>query len=209
MITLTITNVQELATALGAIASDQLPYATALALTKTAQAAQQRIRTSELHRFILRRPAWMERNIRVEPATKAKPLAIVKDTYAPMALQESGGVKLPYKQFLAVPLEGARPTLRALPHPLPHEVMAMGGFIRGQVMYLPAYQGKSRNARLGLTRHAPGRAFSREIIRMYALVARATIKPAYGFEAAVMQVVQEQFAENFRAAFEQAVRTAR
>jgi hypothetical protein len=209
LITLTITNVQELATQLGAIASDQLPYVTAVALTKTAKGAQQAIQTQVLPaHFELRRTAWMQRNIRVEPATKAKPLAIVKDTYAPMGLQESGGVKLPYKQFLAVPLKGARPSPRALPSPLPHEVMAMGGFIRGQVMYLPAYKGKSRNARLGLTRHAPGQAFSRDIIPMYALVPRANIPAIYGFEPAVMRTVVETFAANFSEVW-RAVRTAR
>jgi hypothetical protein len=56
--------------------------------------------------------------------------------------RNQGGTKIPYGSAIAVPLEGARPNPRALvaKENYPHEVMARGGFIRGNVMYAVAFK---------------------------------------------------------------------
>lgn len=46
-------------------------------------------------------------------------------------------------------------------------------------------------------------------VAMYALVPKARMKPRYGFEVAVADVVNKNFEKNFEVAFAKAVRTAK
>lgn len=213
MITVHIDNLKEIQAEMGAIGSDQLPYATALALTKTAQAGQAKVRSDVLpQHFTLRRAAWLKQNIRVEPATKTNLVSTVRDTYLAMVLQEAGGTKIPFGQFIAVPLKGARPSITSLiaPENLPAAVIANGGFINGNILYAVTLQAGRRGAlKRGIKGISRAASWSRQIIPMYALVPRAYVPARYGFEPAVVQVVQNTFPDNFHEAFQKAVRTAR
>jgi hypothetical protein len=208
LLTVRIENLKEVQAELRSIAADQIPFATALALTKTAQAGQAKVRSDVLpSHFILRRAAWMKNNIRLTPATKTNLAAEVRDTYRAMPLQETGGIKIPFGRMLAVPLAGARPSASSLisAENRPAAVLARGGFIQGNILYgVPAKAHGPHRGRRGLRAGSSG-----DIVPMYALVPRAHIGARYGFEEAVIQVVRNTFGDNFAEAFRRAVRTAR
>lgn len=191
------------------IGANQIPFATAKALTRTAQDGQKVIQNNVLGaRFTIRRASWAKSGIRITAATKQLLQAIVEDINKYMALQETGGEKLPYKQYIAVPLSGARPSLSAIVSDdnKPAAVMARGGFIRGNVMYAVSYARGQRR----LSRTKGGyRSAQLQVVPMYALVHQARIKPRYGFQPAVVEVVEKNFDANFKDAFQAAVRTAK
>jgi hypothetical protein len=196
------------------IHANQIPFATALSLTTTVKQGQSFLRTNVLPvRFTLRHASWIKQNVRITPATKAKLEASVEDTFAAMELQETGGDKIPYGTAIAVPLSGARPRPGALikDEDRPHAVMQRGGFIRNGIMWAVTIQ--HTGARRRLNRNIAGIAstgtWERKIVPMYALVPRAVIKPRYGFEQAVLKVIEANFKNNFHDAFLRAVRTAR
>jgi hypothetical protein len=134
-----IRGVKEVQDEFRSINADQIPFATALALTRTAQDGQKDIQDVVLPtRFTLRRGPFMRAGIRIRAATKANLVAIVQDIHSFMELQETTGLKTPtYGRALAIPLRGARPTMTALikDDDRPHAVMQRGGFIRNGVMY--------------------------------------------------------------------------
>jgi hypothetical protein len=200
------------------IAKNQLPFANAAALTRTARDAQESIRKALPVRFTIRQRSWMERNVKETKADKhdSPPFAVVEDTFDAMGLQEAGGQKLPrVGQYLAVPLEGARPTPRKLiaDGDRPHEVMGSGlGFIRPNANGVPImYRAFFKRGRTRGVRGVKGMGsatWSREIMPMYALVRRADVKPRYEFDVTVEKAVQSRFRQNFDDAFAKAVKTA-
>jgi hypothetical protein len=198
------------------IAKNQLPFANALALTRTAQDAQGDVRQGLPVRFTIRRASWMRVNVKIKAAKKTDPVATVEDTFDAMGLQEAGGQKLPtVGQYLAVPLEGARSTPRKLisDGDRPHEVMGSGlGFIRPNANGVPImYRAFFKRGRTRGVRGVKGMGsatWSREIMPMYALVRRADVKPRYEFDVTVEKAVQARFRQNFDDAIQKAVKTA-
>jgi hypothetical protein len=198
------------------IAKNQLPFANALALTKTAQDAQGGVRDALPVRFTIRRAAWMRSNIKIVAAKKADPVASVEDTFDAMARDEFGGEKVPTRgrKVLAVPLSMARPTPQTVipTRDRPAALMQSGlAFIRGNVLYkVPRRTRIGRvNWRRGLQGpQLPAAQGPMKPIPMYALVQRADVKPRYEFQTTVEQVVQQRFDPNFQAAFKRAVNTA-
>jgi hypothetical protein len=213
LVRVSIQNMDQVQAELRDINANQVPFATALALTKTAQGGQLKVRNDILPRqFTLRRVSWAKQGIRIQAATKQKLEATVQDINPYMDLQETGGDKLPYGSAIAVPLSGARPTLGALiaDSDRPHAVMARGGFIRNGIMYAVALKaGRRGSIGKGIKGISKAASWDKQIVPMYALVPRASIKPRYGFADAMKQVVEETFAQNFSTAFAQAVRTAK
>jgi hypothetical protein len=215
VIVIRLDNVEEVQREMGAIGSDQLPFAMALSITKTAQAVQSGEREQLPVRFTLRRAAWMKANIKVKAATKSDPQAVVTDTYDAMELQESGGAKYPYGQYICVPIVGgARRSISALirDEDTPKALMASGdGFIRGNIMYRRGAQYKRAHKYTKWTgpnssEQATARA---KITPMYVLVTRANVPARYDFAASAKQISNRVWPEQFRAAFLQAVKTAR
>jgi hypothetical protein len=198
------------------IAKNQLPFANALALTRTAQDAQGDVRQGLPVRFTIRRASWMRANVKIKAAKKTDLVATVEDTFDAMGLQEAGGQKLPtVGQYLAVPLEGARSTPRKLisDGDRPHEVMGSGlGFIRPNANGVPImYRAFFKRGRTRGVRGVKGMGsatWSREIMPMYALVRRADVKPRYEFDVTVEKAVQARFRQNFDDAIQKAVKTA-
>lgn len=212
MLTINLVALDEVRAELSDIGASQVPFATSLALNKTARDARGGVQDTVLPtRFTLRQPAWMKRNIRVTNSTKTALVAVVSDSYLAMGLQETGGTKIPYGKYLAVPLTGARPTPRALIDPanLPKAVMARGGFIRGNIMYDVVRKPDTKRKLIAGFFNQITKTTLRGIVPMYALVTSANIPPRYGFEPAVAEVVAASFPGNFATAFRQAVRTAK
>jgi hypothetical protein len=199
------------------IAKNQLPFANALALTRTAQDAQGDVRQAQPVRFTIRRASWMRANVKIKAAKKSDPVAVVEDAFDAMGLQESGGQKMPtVGQYLAVPLDGARSTPKKLiaDGDRPHDVMGSGlGFIRPNANGVPImYRAFFKRGRTRGVRGVKGMGsatWSREIMPMYALVRRADVKPRYEFDVTVEKAVQARFRQNFDDAFAKAVKTAK
>jgi hypothetical protein len=195
--------------------SNQMPFAIAKALTMTAKSRQGRVRQGMGSRFILRRAAFIKSGVRIEPATKTKLQAVVKDINPFMERQETGGQKLPtHGSMVAVPLSGARPSPRSLiqPENMPAAVMQRGGFIRTSggksIMYAVAFKA-GRRKRDKFTKQLGAAQWSRKIVPMYALVPRAEVRPRYDFEKTVVTGIEDEFAQNFEQTFAEARRTAK
>jgi hypothetical protein len=206
-----VENMRDVIAGFRGIADDQIPFATALSLTQTAKLAQAEIWKELPLRFTIRRLQWAKQGIRIAAATKRELVAIVEDIHKYMELQEQGGDKAPqYGKFLAIPLNGARRSERALINSgdLPHAVMASGlGFIRGNVMYRAAFvRSRSRRGFRGVKGFQSGK-WSRQIQPMYALVPRANVPKRYGFEQIVRAAVGEHWEQEFGKAFSKAVQT--
>jgi len=95
----------------------QLPFAQALALTRTAQEAQRAEKAEIPSRFEVRN-TYLERGVRIQAATKRRPQSAVfwrapggasrrgfADT---LARQETGGLKRPRKRMIAIPRQVKR-----------------------------------------------------------------------------------------------------
>lgn len=87
----------------GDLATDQLPFATARALTWTAKQAQEDVRASLPKNFILRN-TYLKSTIRYTPATKSFQQSEVGSTAKFIPLHEPGGTKRPKGKHLAVPV---------------------------------------------------------------------------------------------------------
>ncbi len=86
------------------IAGRQVPFALALALTRTAQKAQRDIRNHIDDKFVIRKKSGGFKNsIRIKPATKKTLQAEVYSMADFAALQQTGGVKKPRDGRLAIP----------------------------------------------------------------------------------------------------------
>jgi hypothetical protein len=195
--------------------SNQAPFAIAKALTLTAKSRQGKVQAGLGSRFILRRAGFIKAGVRIEPATKTKLQAVVKDINPFMERQETGGAKLPtHGSMVAVPLSGARPTPRSLiqPQNMPAAVMQRGGFIRSNgrasVMYAVAFRA-GRRRRDKFTGQLGAAKWSRKIVPMYALVPSAEVKPRYDFVKTVTDRVGDEFAQIFEQTFTEARRTAK
>lgn len=99
----------KLTATLDALATDQLPYASAVAVTRTAWDAQKAIVAEMPSRFTLRRD-WILKGVMVIPATKNNLRAVVYDRDKFMVKQETGGVQvnLNGRKYLAVPMPDAK-----------------------------------------------------------------------------------------------------
>ena len=82
---------------------DQLPYASALGLTRIAKRAQTKVKRNIPRRFIMRKK-WIQTGIRINPATKQQLWSRVYSRDDFMALQETGGIKRPQRRALSIPV---------------------------------------------------------------------------------------------------------
>lgn len=174
----------------------QFPFATALALTRTAQDVQVEERRDLPRKFTLRNN-WVSQGIRIKAATKSDLQAVVYQRDDFMALQETGGTKSPHGRSIAIPKavrtnkRGIVPTGR-YPRPLldkPGVFLATIGTIRG------IWERTSR-------KRVPLRL-------LYTLKNSVPIRPRFNFIPTARRVVLQRFARQFQLAFDRAIKTAR
>ncbi|MBF0322365.1 MAG: hypothetical protein HQL62_05385 [Magnetococcales bacterium] len=179
----------------------QLRFATAQALTRTTQDAQEEVKRQLPERFTIR-TGWLARGIRIRPASRnnLKASVLVKDAF--MALQETGGDKTsPFGDALGVPV-GARPTPQNITRPskFPGALLAKKGFFIAPIahgsrtMGVWKRTGKGRGERLTL---------------MYVFDQKVRLKPRFGFHETVRKVAVERFPVHLREALKKALATAR
>lgn len=176
----------------------QFRFAVAKALTQTAYDVQKEVRANMPNRFILRRQ-WIVQGMRVERATKQNLEAMVytKDKF--MRLQESGGIKGPLRNYLAIPTSMVKRTkteiIRKSDRPA-----ALGS--KAEVVEV------NGNKWLALKKPRKG-ANSQRLRLLYLLVPRANLRERLGLGKDGMKVARANFGKNLRDALDQAVRTAR
>lgn len=204
---------------IGAVDTKQIQFATARALTKTAQAVQQAVRAEMPSRFTLRRQ-WIVQGIRITPATKANLTATVYSKDAFMGRQETGGIKMgtpgggnfsstslqqpkgkrvrPAMGRVAVPTEKVRRNKSEI---IRKSELPAGLGERGFVI------GKPGDTQYLAKRFAKGKRAGLQIL--YVLKRSTRIKPRLGLRDIGIEVVRSKFAEIFSQSLSDAIATAK
>lgn len=174
----------------------QFPFASALALTKTAQDVQLDERRDLSQNFVLRNN-WVSQGVRIKAATKANLEAAVFQRDDFMVLQAEGGTKRPRGRSLAVPIDartnkrGIVPT-GARPNALKGRPRIFRKLI-GNIDGLWQRRGKKR---------VP--------LRLLFVFERSVpVKPRFHFLPVAKRTVAARFARQFQIAFDRAIKTAR
>lgn len=198
------TDVAKFKAALGATMRKQMPFATALALTTVAKAAQGA--TEGAMPSVFDRPIpFTQRGVAIQPATKAKPIARVffKDRQAAyLALQETGGARKPRKKALLMP-EAAKVNQHGNMRRSTFE-----GLKRNKNTFVGTINGASglwRRPKRGTRSDGTyGNKGSPEL--MVAFEASATYRPRLGFNARAERVVRATIGPAMRNALALAMR---
>lgn len=192
--------------ALSDLKRKQLPFATAVALTKTAQAAQKTIRAQLPDRFTIRSP-FVERGVRIEAATKAKQEAAVlwrapggsdRRGFAKyLARQEVGGVTDPRGRYTALPRKvkrGAKGLIGKANRP--------SALLKRKTVFIDE---NGRNAAIyqRVGKKAPPR------LLYYLTEKPARYKPRWQFRETAMNEARKVFKREFGKAFAKALATRR
>lgn len=190
----------------------QVPFATAKALTQTAQDIQKMVQAEMPNRFTLRND-WVRQGIRIIPATKSNLRAVVFSRDAFMSLQEEGGDKRPKKdRNLAIPL-AARRTKKGLINKadLPENL--------GRAEFTVGRGGKqvARRGREGVAfkfKAQDGREYlalrrGNKLELMYLLTPQARVKKALGLRETGRRMYAKAFNNRFGAALKSALDSAR
>ena len=176
----------------------QLPFATARALTWTAQDAQRAVIQHIKHRFVNRR-AWYGKNqktgikiIRAEKKTKVQFAKVY--TTAPWAHnQEEGGIRRPNSgKHLAIPTAK-----------VPRNQWKVGG-ARNILKQKTTFEipGKGIFKRVGPKGN-------KKLVRLFTYSKRATIRPALKLKQISRKVAGRRFQTNFNKSFGMAIKSAR
>jgi hypothetical protein len=178
----------------------QIRYATAVTLTRSGEHAQQAIISRTRDVFTIRKN-WLTPGYRYginRKTARADDLTAEVYTRAPWMLRhEEGGLKLPKKEYLAVPQPGVRRTKKDL---------------------IPAGQrpkALKRSFIIWKTKSGPmlfqrvGRGKNSTIKPMYAFEKSARIEPRWQFVRTGIEVVKKVYGRIFAAALKDALETAR
>jgi hypothetical protein len=171
----------------------QVPFALARALTRTAQDAQGDVRTDLPRRFTIRN-TWISRGIRITPASKTKPEAIVGSLEPFMARQETGGPKHARShRHVAVPVKAKRNKRDIIPKG--QRPAALKG--KPAVFLLTTARGS------GIMRREGKKRYPLQIL--YWLKTGVTVRPRFGFQDTTSDTVRKRFGLNFIASLSDAM----
>jgi hypothetical protein len=177
----------------GLLAASPSPEAAlARALTRTAQDEQGDVRSDLPHRFTIRN-TWVSRGIRITPATKAKPEAIVGSLEPFMARQETGGQKRARSaHHVAVPVKAKRNKRDIIPKgQRPAALKGKPGVF------------KIVTASAGIMRREGKQRYPLQIL--YWLKSGVTVRPRFGFQNTTADTVRKRFGLNFIASLSDAM----
>lgn len=185
---------------LSQVAREQLPFAVALALTRTAQEGQKVVLQALPAKFTLRKGWWQPKTrmgINYQPATKTRWVSSVYTRASWMALQEEGGIKSPKARALAVPSRQVFPAQKLIPKAKrPKALMAH----QRPAFILQTRRGAAIAWRR--TKRAPLQIF-------YRLIGQARIRPVLRMREDVSRVVEQKWKDNFARTFDEAMRSAK
>lgn len=179
-----------------ALVAREIPFAIAVALTRTARDARQRLVAELPQHFQIRTP-YTEKRLRFKAATKRDLVAEVGHLADYMRLQAEGGRKLPRKRAVGVPTAKLRqqsPSGTTTRNLWPSRLTRQGAFT------LP-----TRSGAMALYR----RLQDGSLERLYVLARAVDVRPGWPFAATVEDVVRERWPTNFQQAMRQGVSRAR
>ena len=210
------------------VAKRQVPFALALALTRTAQEVRDQLRSTLGAHFTVR-SKWVERSLQIDRAEKrdADPTARVGSLYLPMGLHAVGGTKKSRQGDVAIPV-GARPTDEAVTKPnlFPSKLTARPNFFIAPFSRTPFKVGAGTEtgvferqamgagmqgpvAMRSRKRHSKAAQSPRHLKLWWTLEDDVRIRAEWPFEKTGIGVVDASLTDNFIAAMEQAMSTKR
>lgn len=200
-------NIKEFTRGLTNIQKQQVPFATARALTRTAQACQKDIGEAIPKIFNTTKKWWLKQQptgVKITPAKKADLEAVVYTRAYFANLQEKGGIKTPYQGGgILVPTENVpkygRKSGGAAKLIAGKKIMRRGGKPGGS----PFLTMKSGHK--GIFRRKSKKA----VELLYTLVPRASIAAHFGFAAMAYQSALKHFKDEFYKSLQAALKTAR
>ena len=175
----------------------QVPFATAIALTRTVVDIQKHFRTVALRkRFIIRRQ-FVPRGIVFTKASKTNFTATVFSRDDFMQIQETGGTQRPKSgnKVIPIPTKNLRKNKRSSigRARFPSKLLR-----KDNVVLIRTKKGSS------IVRRS-----KRTIKTLYTLKAKTKIKPRFKFKETARNIARKNFGRNFGRALSEAVRTAR
>jgi hypothetical protein len=189
------------------IEKEQLPYASALALTRTAEDVRDAI-IKELPDHFKIRSTWylpqMKYGIRSTKATKAGQQSTVYTNAYWLPLQETGGIKLPPNKMLALPTEQVKANK--------NDIITASNRPRALMKSGKAWVGRDRANELVIFQRV-GKGTKRgkkdAITVPYVLKPRARIPKRWNFYERGAEVARQVFIGNWHNAMAEALRTAK
>jgi len=189
-------NLREWTASMTAFQRDQLPFATAKALTDVARYDVKPAVERQIDRVFDAPVEFTRRGVAYRPAYKGTQVStvLIKDIQAGyLEIEEYGGVRTPRKRALVIPAA--------------QKVNSAGNLPRGTVQRLLA-----RKDTFSGRVHGQGGIWQRTRKGLKLLIAwedRATYRPRFGFYDTCRAAAQLHFPRRFEAAFGQALATAR
>jgi hypothetical protein len=181
------------------LVNKQLPFATARALTLTAQDAQTAIRAGMPSKFTIRN-TWSQRGIIVKPADKnvipARSAVMVGDMWNYLFMQESGGEKTPTSsQHIAVPED-----IRSSPSQILRSQLRPKALLARKDVFIKDLGGGNQAIYQRLS--------GARLKLLYILTPETHIKPRLGLAETALKIGNERWAINFAASLEAALLSA-
>lgn len=176
----------------------QIPFATALGLTWTANDARDQVKRELPERFVLR-STWVQRGIRSSPATKRRLEARVFSRDPFMVKQERGATRRPKGQHIALP-RGIRTSKKQRIT----RAKRPGRVLQKPNVFLADLPGSRR---VGIYRRI-GRRGNRRLL--YVLDPRPmNVSPRFKFAETVDRAVKQRYRKNFGKALARSIATSR
>lgn len=203
------TSAPELARAFGDLARKQLPFATAVALTRLAQDAQTRVRDGMASKFKLHGNRLV-RGVQIKRAEKRDwpdVRAVVGDRDEFMVLQETGGERRAEKgggSHVAIPTKLV--TSRRTSAGRPPKALKPKALLANKRAHARRIAGEAIVARLTGKKSATGRP---EQLTYWLLRKSARIKPVFRFRETVTDTAEDRFRPVFERELTAAVKSAR
>lgn len=195
----------------------QIRFGTARGLTNTAKEAQKAVVVANRGKFIIRNQ-WLEQSnkfgIRITPATKETLTAEVKTAAYWLPLQDKGGTKLPYKNWLAIPTTNVRPTPSALipkalwPKNLKNsfEITTKAGL---HLLCVRGVLGATKKGAQKLLGPRSSKGQSSDLLVMYVLVKKAKIQKVDIWEEPIRTVSALRLEPNVATAIKEAIASSK
>lgn len=177
-----------------------IQFGTAVGLTKTAKEGQAGVISALQSKFTIR-GQWFKQNtpvgIKVKPATRDSQRAEIWTAAPFLPRHEDGSVKLPYKNWLAIPTENVRKSKAA-------KIPANLRPNRLQNAFVIVTKGGTR-----LLCVRKGRGKNRSVTVMYILVRRAKINKAEIWDQPIRSVIARRLDDNIADGIDKALKTMR
>ncbi len=194
-------NTKDVSRELGRLVREQMPFATALALTETARDIETNV-NKRIGRAFDRPTPFTKRAVYVQRATKAQLVATmgIKDKQAEyLGIQETGGERLPERRALVLPSQARVNQYGNIPRKAVARALSRPDTFSGKVGGVAGVWQRTKAGRKG----------KRSAKRLYAYEAKARYQPRFGFLDTAAKTAEARFPTQFWRALARAISTAK